>query len=182
MRIFLQFPVVLLMAYAALSATATAQVQERKLMERIQNPDRTLTSPMQGKSFGISSAHDAGGFDGGSKGYLAKDSTAVKEYSGTRSFFGIKNPWFGNKIFPADAAPIASSGNSSLAARVFPVANATVTESALASKKMNGSDRVVSTREYAGKGGAQGGLDQITDKVHREMTIDDVRELLNNPR
>ena len=37
-------------------------------------------------------------------------------------------------------------------------------------------------RPFLGRGGAQGSLDQIADKVKKEMTIDEVRELLNKPR
>jgi hypothetical protein len=40
----------------------------------------------------------------------------------------------------------------------------------------------VPTGEFALRGAAQGALDTVTDKVHRKMTIDDVRELLNNAR
>lgn len=161
---------------------ARAQEQERKLIDRIQNPDRTMASPMQGKSFGAAGASSAGAFHGSGRSFGGADKAAVKAFSGTRSFFGIKNPWFGEKVFPAGAAPLGKAGSSALADRVFPVADAAVRTAPQASKKTADAAKVVATTEFAGRGGAQGALDQITDRIQKEMTIDDVRELLNNPR
>ncbi len=173
--------VVLATAFA-MACITHAQEQERKLMERIQNPDRTLISPMQTKVFSGTSSAPTGDFHGGSRSFNVTDKAAVKMFSGARSFFGLKNPWFGSKVFPSSAAPLGRGGNSSLSERVFPVGNAAVKISPLASNKSKDANKAVETGEFSLRGEAQGAFDQITDRVHQEMTIDDVRELLNNPR
>ena len=161
---------------------ARAQEQERKLIDRIQNPDRTMASPMQGKSFGAAGAASAASFQGAGRSFGGADKAAVKTFAGTRSFFGIKNPWFGEKVYPAGASPLGKAGSAVLADRVYPVADAAVRTAPQASQKTADAAKVVPTVDFDGKGGAQGALDQITDRIQKEMTIDDVRELLNNPR
>jgi len=151
-------------------------------MERIQNPDRSMVSPMQGKEFSATGIADTRTFQGASRSFGGGNEVAVKMFAGTRSFFGIKNPWFGAKMYPVEAASLGKGSAKNLLDRVFPVKDARVHAAPLGSKKMPIPKNNVPTGEFAGKGGAQGALDQITDKVHREMTIDDVRELLNNPR
>jgi hypothetical protein len=32
------------------------------------------------------------------------------------------------------------------------------------------------------RGESQGAFEQLSEKIHKEMTIDDIRELLNKPR
>jgi hypothetical protein len=51
-----------------------------------------------------------------------------------------------------------------------------------ASKKANSSKTEVPQKPFLVQGGAQGAMQQISDKVKKEMTIDDVRELLNKPQ
>lgn len=159
-----------------------AQVQERKLIDRIQNPDRTMASPMQGKSFGGTGAATSGAFHGAVRSFGGADKAAVKPFAVTRSFLGIKNPWIGAKVYPAVDAPLGKGGAKALVDRVFPAGEASVRAAPLGSQTTVSTDKSVPTVEFSGKGGAQGALDQITDRIHREMTIDDVRELLNNPR
>lgn len=181
MRRFPRTLIVCLAAAGLMCSIADAQEQERKLIDRIQNPDRTLSSPLQGKTFGGAAASPVKEFKGASRAFGGADKAAVKAFRETRSFLGIKNPWFGSKVHPTGDATLGKK-SASLANRVFPVAAASVRSSPIASKKIPSADAVVGTAEFAGKGGAQGALDQIIDKIHREMTIDDVRELLNNPR
>ncbi len=64
----------------------------------------------------------------------------------------------------------------------YPVADARVREFPAAGKQAALGDSTVPLRPFLGRGGAQGSLDQIADKVKKEMTIDEVRELLNKPR
>jgi hypothetical protein len=50
------------------------------------------------------------------------------------------------------------------------------------SKKADAPKPEGASKPFLVRGEAQGALQQISDKVKKEMTIDDVRELLNKPR
>jgi hypothetical protein len=163
-------------------ASAGAQEQEKKLLDRIQNPDRTLANSMQGKSYGATGTAATAPFQGGARSFSGGDKAAVKSFTDTRSFFGIKNPWFGSKVHTTRESPLVKKGSQALVERAFPVSNADTRTSPLASKKSPSATGTVPTGEFALRGAAQGALDTVTDKVHRKMTIDDVRELLNNAR
>jgi hypothetical protein len=173
------------LAAAAVAALALpvwlgAQEQDRKLLDRIQRPDMELPNPMQNKSF-----------DGGDRvrireapivrEYPGTKDAPAQEFSGTKSFFGIKNPWFGNRVFDTREAPLMARGAANLDA-AYPVRDARTGDYRDSSKKaaVDGSDMEV--RPFLVTGGAQGALDQISDKIRKEMTIDEVRELLNKPR
>jgi hypothetical protein len=167
-------------AALALPALLCGQEQDRKLLERIQRPDMELSNPMQKKSF-------EGG--GGvrireapiARAYAGTKDAIAKEFAGTKSFFGIKNPWFGNRVFEAREAPLMARGGGNLDA-AYPVRDARVGDYKDSSKSASLGDAAAEVRPFLVQGGAQGSLDQISDKIRKEMTIDEVRELLNKPR
>jgi transaldolase len=43
-------------------------------------------------------------------------------------------------------------------------------------------EQPVKVSPYLGRGSAQGSLDQISDKIDKKMTIEQVREILNKDR
>jgi hypothetical protein len=51
-----------------------------------------------------------------------------------------------------------------------------------ASKTASTPSSAVPTQAFTLRGAAQGALDQDSSKLHKEMTIDEVRELLNKSR
>ena len=177
MRTSLTSAIVAALAFPALLA---AQEQERKLIERIQRPDMELSNPMQNKAFT------------GGGGVQIRDAAIARPYAGTkaagskefatRSFFGIKNPWFGNRTYESQEAALMARGGPSKLNEPYPVADARVRGFPAAGKQAALGDSTVPLRPFLGRGGAQGSLDQIADKVKKEMTIDEVRELLNKPR
>jgi hypothetical protein len=69
--------------------TAQAQQQERKLIDRIMKPDRTLASPMANKSF----VRGASAFQG--KQYSGKGSYEAKKFP-SRSF-RTRTPWYASR-------------------------------------------------------------------------------------
>lgn len=159
-----------------------AQEQERKLLDRIQRPDMELTNPMQSKSF-------AGG--GGMKireAAVAKTSfdgtktAPMKEFAGTRSFLGIKNPWFGNRVFETKTAALSGLGGPEKLNSKFPVRDASVGGFSDSGKSADINSADVELRPFLVRGDSQGAIEQISDRIHKEMTIDDIRELLNKPR
>ncbi len=179
MRPFLAFAVTALLASPAFLG---AQEQDPKLLERIQRPNMELVNPMQGKTF-----NGGGGvkIQEAAVGRAAFDSTktaALKEFSGTRSFLGIKNPWFGNRVFETKAAPLSGLGGPAKLDAAYPTREAAIGGFAGSDKRANLGSSRVEVQPFLVRGEAQGALEQISDKISKEMTIDDIRELLNKPR
>lgn len=158
-----------------------AQEQEKKLLDRIQRPDMQLASPLQAKVFsgvsgvGIKTASFA------NKTHGTAQSGMIRDFPDTRSFLGIKNPWFGQRSYEAKSASLSSRLGLDISKTYALKAAATDSFSGL-TKKANTTKQPVSTKPFLVQGEAQGSLQQISDKVKKEMTIDDVRELLNKPR
>ena len=158
---------------------AFPQQQERTLLERIDRPDTTLASPMQGKAF-----EGGGGAELGKSAAVrefpgAGKKAAVGEFGGSRSFLGIKNPWFGKRTFETGRAAMVRDARVS---EEFATRDARVGEYVDAGRGAALGEAKTPERPFLVRGGAQGALDGISDKVKKEMTIDEVRELLNKPR
>ena len=71
---------------------------------------------------------------------------------------------------------------SSTQARKFPVESAKTQKFYQADERAARREEPVKTSAYLGRGSAQGSLDQISDKIDKNMTIEQVRELLNKDR
>jgi len=164
-------------------ASALGQEQEKKLMDRIKKPDMNLSSTMQGKAFGGKSGSLGLRQAGESKdSYAGVRDAYIKDFPFTRSFLGIKNPWFGGKVYDAKAADTFSKSIIVNADREVPVRKAEAVGYWDATKAANFGSPVVPVRQYIPQPAAQGAVNQITDKINDKMTIDEVRELLNKPR
>ena len=110
-------------------------------------------------------------------------SKAWPSVSETRSFFGLKNPWFGRKVF--------DTASSSLTSRTAKEAQEQFKTDAFAVKQfdkgtkedLRDSSATVPTadqpRPYLVPGKTQQGLDKFTQNLKKDLTIDDVRDLLN---
>lgn len=142
-------------------------------------PDSTLVSPLASRSFEAGSSTGIKTFNtdkyGGVKG------ASVKTYE-TRSFLGLKNPWFGRKVFDTNA--------SSLAKRDARESRKEFETDAFETKKFATSDKSskdasvevpasAQPRPYLVAPKAQGGVSQFTQNLKKDLTIDDVRDLLN---
>jgi hypothetical protein len=154
-----------------------AQEQEDRLMQRLLNPQTDRSAPMGTKAF-VSMPFASRAFEGGERYSGVKEVSRSQEF-GTRSFLGIRNPWFGRKVFETEAArdltkyvlsnkAFASSSVESVAApearRAMPVSR---------------SETVV--RDYEVRGRSQ----QAISAQHTggsPLSLDDVRELLNRNR
>jgi hypothetical protein len=167
--------------FLLIQASAFAQKQEQKLLERIQRPDMQLGNPLQSKSFssvggpGLKSAPFA------DKTHSTAQSGTLREFSGTRSFLGIRNPWFGQRAYDAKPASLASRVGLQTS-KPYPLKGASAKPFSNAEKNANASKPAFASKPFLLDGEAQGAMRQISEKVKKEMTIDDVRELLNKPR
>lgn len=183
-------PVCLLAAAAAL---ARAQQQEQGLLDRINaqrqmiiqssNSGKTnpaLTSPLAGKNYGASSF---GTKSYGTAAFPTKDAP-VKAYA-TKSFFGIRNPWFGRTTFETassrEAGRAAREASQQYKTDAFSVSN----YEKAAKKDLLDADAALPAntqpRKFAGpeKPDKSEGVDKFTQNLTKDLTIDDIRDLLN---
>lgn len=143
------------------------------MMDRIMNPRADKENPMGDKAF-KAAPFSAKQFEG-SKGYGGVKSAATKEY-GTRSFLGIRNPWFGKKVYETRAAQELTRyvlSDKAFASRsVEPKASRDV------KKRAAGLDGAVDARDFLARGKSQGALNN-TFSSGPALSLDQVRELLN---
>jgi hypothetical protein len=164
-----------------LVASAHCQEQEKGFLERLTKvPDMELANPMQKKAFkggGALEVKAAGGLDGT---FSSPGQIRAGEYRQTRRFLGINNPWFGSKIFETRTArttatrpldPLREFPTKPMASRTYGDSTRRVPEKT-----------PVPTRAYPVRGEAQGALDPIGEKARKDLSIDEVRELLNKNR
>lgn len=120
---------------------------------------------------------------------MGKDSFAVSENKmgkgfQTREFLGIKNPWFGKKVFSTGDAPLWAKSLPTKVDQAYEVKTEETKDFYQAGKEMplRSNPVATETKPFLGKGSAQGAMDLMTEKVKKEMTVDEVRELLNKNR
>jgi hypothetical protein len=160
------------------AATAAAQDQDPRMMERILNPDRDRANPMGAKAF--EGRPFAGREFQGARDYTGVKAARTKEFA-TREFLGIRNPWFGRKVFQTEAARELNRyvladreyGTREVAVRAVPGGDR---EAA-----MNNRTEAESTRAFLGRGKSQEALGQQYSTAGA-LSIDEVRELLNRNR
>jgi len=160
----------------ALPALALAQQQEQGMMDRIMNPNRDRSNPMGSKAF-KSQPFSARQF-GGAREYGGVKSATTKEFR-TRSFFGIRNPWFGKKVYETRAAQELS--RYVLSDKGFASRAVEPKEARDASKRAAGVDGAVDARDFLARGKSQGSLNN-TYSSGPSLSLDEVRELLNRNR
>lgn len=115
--------------------------------------------------------------------YKQKPGPGTEDYKMTRKFFGIKNPWIGSKTYEAPQANLKTKGRIANVDREFTDKTADTSAFYQANKNAPKQDDLrIKTDAVIVQGGAQGALNQINDRVGKEMTIDQVRDLLNKDR
>ena len=163
-------------------ACCFAQQADKKLLDRVTaKPDMSLINPMNGKKF------DGGGFsfdkkEAGSSKFLYDQKFSAGKYRNVRSFLGLKNPWFGKMVYDSSQASLWSKTLVVDAGKKFPVESAHTQKFYQDDKKAARREEAVKTSAHLGRGSVQGSLDQISDKIDKNMTIEQVRELLNKNR
>jgi len=147
--------------------------------KRIKN-DPSLVSSFGGKKFDGGS-FAAGGKTGQSSAFRYDQKFSSPKFEASRTFFGIKNPWFGRKTYDTGDA---SRWSKTLAGndKKYPVEQAETKKAYQSDKKIETSRNVVETKPFLGQPTAQGSISQINDKITKEMSIEEVRELLNKNR
>ena len=152
-----------------------SQQQEKKLAERLMDkPDRNMVNSMNGKKF----EGNGGSFNLDKKveqnSFVANKKMETEKF-GLKSFFGVKNPWFGNKVYSTDNADMWSKSQVSNSDKKFGVKQNDVKKFQDSEKGLGFGNGVVPVKQATVKGSAEGAVTQMK----KELTIDDVREILN---
>ena len=171
-----------ILAWCLSGACCFAQHDEKKLLERLlAKPDMSQINPMNGKKF------DSGGFlmkkpatKSSSFSYMQKAST--EKYTDVRSFLGIKNPWIGRKVYEPSQASVWSKTLIQNKDTTYPIKSASAGKFPGAERKASRPEQPVRTSPYLAQGSAQGRLDQLSEQIDKNMTIEQVREILNKNR
>ena len=163
-------------------ACCFAQQNDKKLLDRVTaKPDMSLINPMNNKKFdgeGFALAKKA---TGPSK-FLYEQKLSAGKYQSVRSFLGVKNPWFGKIVYDSNQASLWSKALVVNANKKIPVESAETERFYQADKRAARREEPVKTSTYLGRGSRQGSLDQFSDKIDKNMTIEQVREILNKDR
>jgi hypothetical protein len=152
--------------------SAFAQKQERKLIDRLLEPDMTLANPAQDKHFDANQqtrmkrvvSHD----------FVTHDITPAKEFSAKRGFFARV---FGTRAFRQDnnAAAIPAKSEASEQTKSFAAQQSPLPHGSADAGKRIAASEFNDTRPFLGRGKSQKALSQHDTP----LTIDQVRELLN---
>lgn len=153
-----------------------AQEQEQTMMDRILNPKADKENPMGAKEF--NAAPFAASDFHGAKDYSGVKSASTKEFR-TRVFFGIRNPWFGKKVYETQAARELT--RYVLSDKAFASRAVEPKAARDAKKRAAGVDGSVDARDFLARGKSQGSLNNA-HSTGPALSIDEVRELLNRNR
>jgi hypothetical protein len=159
------------------AAPLCAQQQEQRMMDRLLNPKTDRANPMGSKSFSAA-PFAARKFEGGGE-YRGVKAARSKEY-GTRKFLGIRNPWFGQKVYETGAARELTRyllSDKQFASRA--VASKPAREDGRAAPRVDGE---IDAREFLGRGKSQGSLDNRYTQGGAPLSLDEVRDMLNRNR
>ena len=160
------------------AVTASGQQQEQGMMDRIMNPDRDRANPMGAKAF-AGKPFEGREFRGTGE-YTGVKSAQTKEFS-TREFLGIRNPWFGKKVYATEPARemnryvLADRGYGSQSVETRAVRDGG--RSAVVRDTTEGDN----ARVFQVRGKTQGSID-ASYPSGGAMSVDEVRELLNRNR
>lgn len=158
----------------------SAQQQERKLLERIQRPDMTLGNPLQNKLFASEGRFGMKNAAFASKNFETGSANLGREALATRSFFGIRNPWLGRREFATQSFTTEKSGF--LSKRPFSVRSFAARPYISAGRGSEWGGKSVPVKAHTPAPAAPGAVQKLSERISKDLTIDEVRELLNKPR
>lgn len=161
---------------------ALAQRQDATMLQRVTAvPDPQLVNPMQQKKFEGAPGLRLQKARGWERAMSAAPYEA-RRLRPMRSFFGIRNPWLGQTVYPAAQAAIPQRGSPPAGSRPPLLRAEPVRAYPEAGQARHEAARQVAGKPFLGRGGAQGALDLISEAARRELTAEELRQLLNKPR
>jgi len=156
-----------------------ARADDRKLMDRLMKPDMSREQKdLQTKTFQSTDSLRIGKAAMGKPSFDANKTAGTQVYE-TRSFLGLTNPWFGKKVYKTDKAALWSTTVVNNIDKQYQVKTAETQQFYQAKKKANEPKDPVATTKFIPKGTTQNALNAYSEKATRDLTIDDIRQLLN---
>ncbi len=155
----------------------------QKLLERTYHkaPDMARISTFQGKKFAEKSALNVRNAPGSNNSFNYDQKDNAKSYLGVRKFLGIKNPWFGKKTYPANSADLSSKSLIPNATKEYPVKEQDVRAFYQQDKQAPIKD-AVDPKPYLGKGTRPGAFAKLSEMMEKDLSVEQVREILNKNR
>ena len=164
-------------ALLLLGSLAGAQVQEKKLSDRIMRPDMTLAYPVQGKAFYDGKTFQSSGSPD-TRAFAFSRAFVSKDFS-TKTFYGAGS-WGGNFKFSTTQAN--TKGNYEVPNAGTKVDTKTQDVHNASETRRESPTRTYATREYRGPEAKKLKTELKSEPEvgnMKQMTIDDVRDLLN---
>ncbi|GAB4168162.1 MAG: hypothetical protein Fur0032_06370 [Terrimicrobiaceae bacterium] len=165
-----------------LASSAAWAADEPAFGKRVQEFDMARINPMQDVKFesrNVQGIRAAKGLDG-STADLRTFQTG--EFQTERSFLGIKNPWIGKKVFVTDKADNSLKVFLDGQTNTFSTKAVVTTAARETSRQAPAAAEEVPTRKANPRAGAQGSLDSLADPLKKNLSVEDVREILNKNR
>ncbi|MGI9113459.1 MAG: hypothetical protein DLM52_11010 [Chthoniobacterales bacterium] len=153
-------------SFCFLALVARAQEQERKLVDRLLEPNTTLENPAQHKQFNGAGAVTAK--SASTRAFYVSNHDLAKTFAGTREF---STRSYSSRPFATKGATLPAAPRT----KTFATQDARGVSSARDAGKSYDTRKYAGTRPFAGRGKSQEALHQ----QDRPLSIDDVRELLN---
>ena len=165
--------ILLFLCLTSFAFPAWAQVQERKLVDRLLEPDMSLANSAQNKKFvavggtSVDKKFVANSFSTGNE-------ATSKSFGGTKGFF---SRIFGTEKFTRAeaAANTKTHADAAYASSQFATHESSLVRGSSDSAKQASVREYADQRQFHGKGTRQ----EILSQQDKPMTIDEVRELLN---
>ena len=163
--------IIALLSLTIFSSLAPAQVQEKKLVDRLLRPDMTLVNSAQGKRFVAAEGSSADRtFE--AQTFYAADQHLAKPFGGWKNFSACS---FRTKKFSHTKAAAETGATAAFANTEFPTQESSLVRTS------NDASKQVEVRDYPESKSflAQGSRQKILSEQDRPLTIDEIRELLN---
>jgi hypothetical protein len=177
-------PLACLLLLLLCGGAARAQLQESGAMERILNPDRSITYSTEDKTY---YGADGQSFDASRQANIKEfyfvQKFFAKDYDNAKAF-DTKTYWAGDFQFSTKSAEVKTDGEAdkTFLTKLFATKTMQVKEANEATKSYAMAKTTYSTRESGLKGKTSDNHLEEMNKGQEQMNIDQVRQLLNKPR
>lgn len=164
--------IALLLIFFGLTSAAFAQEQENQFLDRLLRPNMSASNPFGTKKF--NAAHNAAsGKEATTKLFYAREPVRQKEFSGTGNFFA--------RLFHAADYPQQRGADLSTRSVHREYASTFATQSSRMARRAPEEKNAYATSTFVGQQSfvPHGKSQKALDQKRKQMTIDEVRELLN---
>lgn len=154
----------------------------QNLAERSQSYDMSRINDMQDRKFEGGGSLKIKAAQGWSKNAQGSGTFETGDYEYTRSFLGIKNPWIGGKVLKTKPANLSNNLTLKNLEKEVATEDASMERKAVGTSKSAPTPGIVPVKTYEARGSAQGALNKENEGVNKEMSVEELREILNKNR